>query len=292
MALLAVLEPYGDLAPGLMALNFKTELNERHTVKEIEHAYLFRYPPLIASANPLKLEIRSDPSPSWAPDARLQVPFHTAKYNRVYIINLLLLVPDHLRSVVLLAPSATFLSCINGSSSHRYVFQWSDWGPRGTRILMPRIPPSEVWVCYVQGSIYVALRKDKGRFVVDVLDFNQRALFRALQKTRDAVPEDGIYAINPSIFEEGEIFGTKVETSLPYRTRTFSLDLRSIANIAVMCSEDSLIVVDVSTVLNSCLIYRLICASGACRSQGIPNIDVLNMLYAMCRYSDSHAVQV
>jgi hypothetical protein len=146
---------------------------------------------------------------------------------------------------------------------------------------MPRIPPSEVWVCYVYGSNYVALRKDKEHFVVDVFDFNQRALFRALQKTRDAVPEDGTYAMDPSIFEEGEIFGAQVETSLPYRIRSFSLDLRSIAHIAVVCSEDSLIVVDVS-ILNNCFIYRyniLMRASVACRSQGIPNTDVLNMLY-------------
>jgi hypothetical protein len=234
-----------DLEPSLMVLDFQTESNERHAVKKAEHVYSFRYPLLRPTANPIKFEIRSDPSPSWAPNPGLKVPFHIAKHNRVYIISIWLLVHNRLRSVTLLVPLATFLSCMDGSSSHRTpnVFQWSDWGPQGTRMLTPRIPPSIIWVCYIYGSKYVALRKDKKRFAVDVYDLNQRALSRSLQNDHDT--DDEIYAIDPSIFEDGEIFEKGIETSLPYRLRTLPLDLRSIADVAVVCSEDNLIIVDV-----------------------------------------------
>ena len=234
-----------DFEPSLMVLDYKKESGEKHAVEDAEHSYSFRYPPLGATANPIKFEIRSDPSPSWAPDSGPQVPFYIAKHNRVYAISLWLLVDSHSRSTMLLVPSATFLSCMGGSS-HRTSnsFPWSDWGPRGTRMLTPRIPPSEVWVCYVYGLKYVAIRKDKRRLAVDVYDFNQRALSRALQGKRDT--DNEICAIDPSIFEEGKIFEHTTETSLPYRIRTLPLDLKSTAHIAVVCNEDNLIIVDVS----------------------------------------------
>jgi hypothetical protein len=245
MALLTMSDVYQDLEPNLMVLDFKAESNESHAVDEAEHVYSFRYPVLTTTANPIKFEIRSDPSPSWAPDPGLKVPFYIAKRNRVYAISLWLLVHNRLRAVTLLVPLSTFLSCMDGSSSHHppNVFQWFDWGPQGTRMLTNRIPPSDVWVCYTYGLKYVAFRKVKNRFAVDVYDFNQPALSRALQQNHDTGAE--ISAIDPSIFEEDEIFEDGIETSLPYRLRTLPLDLRSIAHVAVMCSEDSLIIVDV-----------------------------------------------
>jgi len=241
MALLTTSHLYEDLEPSLMVLDFKTESNKRHAVEEVVHTYSFRYPLLRSTAHPIKFEIRSDPGPSWAPDSTLKVPFHIARSNRVYAISIWFLVHNRLRSVTLLVPLATFLSCINGSSSHR-TFQWSDWGPQGTRMLISRIPPSDIWVCYIYGSKYVALRKDEKHFAVDVYDFNQRALSRARQKHHDTDGE--IHAIDPTIFEESEIFEEAIETSLPFRLRTLPLDLRSIAHVAILCSEDNLIIVD------------------------------------------------
>lgn len=243
IALLTMPDLYDTLEPSLIVLDFKAESNERQAVEEAEHVYSFRYPPLKATANPIKFEIRTDPSPSWVPDHGLKVPFYIAKYNRVYVISLWLLVHDRLRYVTLLVPLATFLSCMDGSPSRHTAkeFQWFDWGPQGSRMLMTHIP-SDVWVCYIYGSKYVTLRKDKKGFVVDVYDFNQRALSRALKKGHET--DDEIYAIDPSTLEDGEIFGDGIETSLPYRLRTLPLNLRSIAHVAVLCSEDSLIILD------------------------------------------------
>ena len=252
MALLTASELHPDLEPRLIVLDFVTEFNERHHVEAAEHVCSFRFPQLRTSADPLKLEIRSDPSPSWTPNSGLNVPFYVAENNRLYVITLWLGVHNVLHSVTLLAPLPTFLSCMDGSISHRIdnVFQWSDWGPKGTRMLMNRIPPSAVWVCYVYGLKYVALRKDQNRkhFVVDVYDFNQPALRRALHKNHDTNTET--YVIDPSVLGEDDIFEDAVETSLPYRLRTLPLDLRSIAHVAIVCSEDSLIIVDVGLLTN------------------------------------------
>ena len=254
MTLLTMSDRYESLEPSLMVLDFKAESNERHAIEEADHICSFRYPPFRSTAHPIKFEIRSDPGPSWAPDSSLKVPFYLARYNRVFAISIWLLVHGRLRSVTLLVPLATFLSCMDGSSPHRTadVFQWSDWGPQGTRMLMPRIPLSDIWVCYIYGSKYVALRKDKKQFAVDVYDFNQRALSRTRQKKHDT--DDEIYAIDPTIFVEGEIFEEAIETSLPFRLRTLPLDLRSIAHVAILCSEDNLIIVDVGFLTNVLLL--------------------------------------
>ena len=128
-------------------------------------------------------------------------------------------------------------------------------------MLTPRIPQSDIWVCYVYGSKYVALRKEEKHFSVDVYDFNQRALSRARQKHHDT--DDEIYAIDPSIFEESEIFEEAIETSLPFRLRTLPLDLRSIAHVGILCSEDNLIIVDVGFSFNWCIAVTLIVVAGA-----------------------------
>lgn len=162
-------------------------------------------------------------------------------------------------------PSTTFLACINGVNSkdptdNKVDFDWDFWGPRGTRMLVPARPHSSVWVCYVYGSKYVV--SDTGgssSLSITIYDFNQLALTRGLstephrQTTASSakplqhdvsLDQQTQYHIFPTLLEGGDIFEEDVQTFLPYRSRTMTLpfDYRC----SVLCSEDSIIIVDVS----------------------------------------------
>lgn len=233
------------LEPILAVVNFREEPSERHAMQQAEHVFVFQYPSLTADTIPIRFEIRSDPAPGWFPNSNIQVPFFTSQHNRLYAVSLRLLVGNHLRCIMLFAPLSTFLECIQRKDTpidRRY--EWSTWGPGGTRILLPRTHPSDVWVCYVNGSRYVALRKDKKRFTVDVYDFNRQGLLRAMNQDSDTAISDS-YVTKASTFDEGTIFESEVETSLPYRIQSLPLDLKSITRVAVICSEDNIIIVDV-----------------------------------------------
>jgi hypothetical protein len=231
--------------PILAVMNFKDETNERRAIDDVGHMVIFRYPALNTDAIPFRFDIRSDPAPAWVPNSNLQVPFFTAQYNRLYAISLWLRVKHQQHCIMLFAPWATFLKCIQGNDTPpKPTVDWPAWGPSGTRILLPRIPPSDVWVCYVNGSRYVALHKHKKGFVAEVYDFNRRGLLRSMNQDCDAASSDS-YMTNASTFEDGAIFEGIVETSLPYRIQSLPLGVKSISRIAVIFSEDNLIIVDV-----------------------------------------------
>ncbi|RDB28805.1 hypothetical protein Hypma_015693 [Hypsizygus marmoreus] len=243
LALLNVSEQTLDLEPILLVLDFTKESDEIHDVTDVENGVSFPYPRLHPDAGPVKFEIRSDPAPAFIPDPSLHVPFFTARHNRLFIASLSVLFQGRLQCILLFAPFVTFRSCLDNLTAGQTVVDWNIWGPTGSRIIVPRRHPSDVWVCYVNGSKYAALQKKKNRIAVEVYDFNRWQLQRTSQKDREANP--GVrYEMDKSVFEAGSVFEHQVETSLPYRLRTLPLDTRYTSNLAIMCSEDNLIIVD------------------------------------------------
>ncbi|KAF9462092.1 hypothetical protein BDZ94DRAFT_1261927 [Collybia nuda] len=240
--------------PVIAIVNFREEPKELRSVQGIKHIFFFRFPTLHAGIIPIRFEIRSDPSPGWTPNSNIRVPFFTAQYNRLYVVSLWLLVGSRMRCVMLFAPSATFLARIQKDMPEDRIYEWSAWGPRGTRILLPRTPPSDIWVCYVNGSRYVTLRKDKKQFALDVYNFNHRGVLRSLNLAGDTDIKSKCVT-DARLPEGGTIFQSTVETSLPYRIQTLLLGLKSIMNIAVVCSEDNIIIVDTHVDRNE---YRIL----------------------------------
>lgn len=254
------------LEPSLLVVDFKRESNAKHSIDEAKHAYSFQFPRLRTGARSISMEIRSDPAPNWKPDLDLKVPFFTARHNRLYVISVWIQSVNDMHSLELgsiqvYVPSSTFdtlLDSVPTAGETKATFEWGDWGPGGTRMLQLLHPLSAVWVCYVFGSRHVAPvfvgDARRPRFAVHVYDFNQLALrIPASRRLGDPYPplsfvEDRTpYVTAPTIFAAGRIFEDTVWTSLPYRVQELSLDSTSasVLDCAVMCSEDSLIVIDV-----------------------------------------------
>ncbi|KAG5653347.1 hypothetical protein H0H81_000969 [Sphagnurus paluster] len=230
-----------ELAPILLTVDFKKETRDKHLIAEVEHGISFRYPRFHSQVGMVKFEIRLDPVPTLGSQ---KVPYYLAQNNRVFAACLSIVHDNRLKTIMLLAPLSTFRSALEDLTDDQITVDWSAWGHTGARVLTPGQNPSDVWVCYVSGSKYVALRKmsRSATPLVDVYDFYQPALLRNLSK-----PIHGIdYVTSPNFFEAGDIFAEEVQTSLPYTLQTLHLtDSKFTQGMAVMCTEDNIIVVDV-----------------------------------------------
>ncbi|KAG5647588.1 hypothetical protein DXG03_008941 [Asterophora parasitica] len=233
-----------DLEVSLLVLDFEEESKENHAITEVEHGVSFLFPIIVDRIGLVTLEVRSDPAPKLAPPS--QLPFFMAPHNRIFTAFLSIIHESRLQTIMLFAPLATFRSSLDRriGAGHKRI-PWSFWGPKGTRMLMPDRNPSDIWVCYVNASKYVALRKMRRNrtttILVDVFDFHQPGLSRALSD-----PHHGTDCVTSTdFFEAGDVFGEQVQTSLPYRLRTLPLDSTYTSDMGVMCGEDHIIIVDV-----------------------------------------------
>lgn len=258
----------GECTPVLLVVDFEKESERRQSASDVQYSFSFHYPHLLGDVQPIAFQIQSDPAPLWQARRDPCVPFHIDKNNSLYVVSLWVQVEDAVRCVTTLVPSTTLLTCINGLNSkglaHNEVdFDWDLWGPRGTRMLVPAQPHSSIWVCYVYGSKYVVSETDQNggssSLSIKIYDFNQLALKRGLstephtQTTASSANhlQHGVsldqqtqYQIFPTLLEGGDIFEEDVQTFLPYRSRTLALPFNY--NCSVLCSEDSIIIVDVS----------------------------------------------
>jgi hypothetical protein len=255
--------------PNLIAVDFQKEGSARRCVTDLETGVSFRYAPLEPSTFLIAMEVRSDPAPGWSPRFDVDVPFHLAKNHRMYVVSLWLQVPTGVRCLMLFIPWNTLMKRVqerDSSDGRPSVYQWDEWGPDGSRLVVSPHPHSTVWVCYVYGMRYVSLETDDSneeRLVCRVYDFNPLGLRRALRDVTDesrVIREVGIgeeiktsaetiFQLAPSVISDEDLFEGEIQTgeNVPYRWKSLPLHgLHSDSRYAVMCTEDNLVVVDVS----------------------------------------------
>lgn len=254
LSLLTMSESLEGIEPSLFVLDFNSESKERQAVDEVEHAILLQYPSLRADL--IAFDIRSDPSPSYMPTATPEAPFYTSHKARLFVISMLVQVGPHVQCITNFVPWVVLQSYVDLSLSGELgnVIEWDDWG-YDTRMLLPDEMHSSVWVCYVYGSRYVVAAKpgtSSNRPPCGyVYDFNQYMLASGSGLTEVAevsasdIPiGETFYITGENVIAAGEIFNEEVRTCCPYRLRAFPLE-RSTDRTALMCSEDSIVVVNV-----------------------------------------------
>lgn len=226
-------------------IDFLEALHEPVELKGADFVCSFHYPSMAEWAVPLAFSIRSDPTPPWTPHRGLQVPFHTARNDRLFVMTFWVAVAGHIRTLLLFARSSMILSHIHtlqGETQHH--FSWEDWGPSNTRLMPAPQGHSSVWVCYVFGTKFVSPKRRLMRKEVQVYDFNLLPAKRWSAEKNDA--DDSAteeWVTKPTTLQRGRIFEDEVSTSLPYRVQflrpRFEEGERDFD--AVMLSEDTLI---------------------------------------------------
>lgn len=206
----------------------------------------FLWPEFDLRTSPLNFSIRSDPSPAWQPNPEARLPFSTAPGDRLFIITVSLLNSDSFDSYDMFVSADTLLSHIETlpMEVHSHEIKWDEWGPTGTR-LMQSLSQHLPWVCYVFGTKFVSLAEPTHMSpqTLEIRDFNQLAM------QRDAKVQGGINHHVRDTTVIRKVFADEIHTSLPYRVIKRTLPPRSSSQpffTAVMCSEDSLILVDSS----------------------------------------------
>lgn len=259
-----------DIAPTLAILDFtQPSTGDPQHVLGAKIITLW-YPPLSDNVSMVAFEVRSDPSPSWQPDQSSHVPFHLAKTQRVYVVSLWVVVEgENVADLfVLFVPRRTLMNVVNSceeelKSSDAVYVAWANWGPEGTRLMLSPVPHSGVWVCYVYGTRYIALeahQRGLEKVWCRVYDFNDLPIRRGQTEVdeENIITEDKeinphicdtvVYHAGPTTIKGGRTFQDDVTTSLSFRYKSVELDiLASERNCAIMCSEDNIVVVDVSS---------------------------------------------
>lgn len=211
----------------------------------------------------MQVSLRSDPAPGYSPNPALSVPFSAGRFNRMYILTILLTDGQHIRTFLIFIPLSTLISHIKMLSfgDQRCSIPWEDWGPEGTRI-MPSMGESNIWVCYVYGMRFVAPQDvaGTGSSMIRVYDFNPVPFKRPTLEGRQS-HGNTLYMTETTSIDTQGAFEDILATSLPYRMTRISLqrdtsDMGEGRFDAVMCSEDNLIIVGVSHF--SCLKYLLL----------------------------------
>ncbi|KZT05998.1 uncharacterized protein LAESUDRAFT_680684 [Laetiporus sulphureus 93-53] len=201
----------------------------------------FHYPRLLPLVIPLAFSIRSDPAPGWKPRNDLQVPFFTARDNRLLVMTFWVADLEQVHTIVLYALSSNLMSYVNSlEDASRLHLLWDQWGPDSSRIMKAPGRHSTVWVCYVFGTKFISSDRHN---VLTVYDFNLLPAKRQVAKGYSE-SEAIIYPANESSrISGGDIFRYDVTSRLPYSTQTLKPPLAKGPGDfeAVMLSEDSLI---------------------------------------------------
>ncbi|KAG1871004.1 hypothetical protein C8R48DRAFT_770604 [Suillus tomentosus] len=211
-----------------------------------DYSCVFLWPEFNFWTNPVALSIRSDPSPTWQPNPEARLPFSTAPGDRLLIITVSLVNNDRIVPYDMFVSADTLLSHIEAlpTEVRSREIKWDEWGPAGTRLMRSLSQPS-LWVCYVFGTKFVSLTEPTHTSpqTLEMWDFNQLAM------KRDAKVQGGIshHVRDTTVIDK--VFADEIYTSLPYRVIKRTLPPHSSPELsftAVICSEDSLILVDSS----------------------------------------------
>lgn len=235
-----------------MVVDFLASNGEVTRLEDADFVCAFHYPTMETRAVPLDISIRTDPAPNWTPHPNMQVPFYTARDDRLLVVTFTVYAPlEGHAQFLLFVRSATLLShvaALKGEAKRR--FRWDEWGPSQTRMMRAPRAHNSTWVCYVFGLRFVTTRKRQGKPKwIEVYDFRPHAGDR--RAAAEAGPDEdedehsfeGGWVSAEMEMPEG-VFGDTVATSLPYHMRTV-IPPRSKGEKDwkhVMLSEDTIIV--------------------------------------------------
>ncbi|KAK1228646.1 hypothetical protein PQX77_008240 [Marasmius sp. AFHP31] len=266
LAVISVFVHQEELGISLLVVDFEAEPSQKKRYDESARSYSLMLPRLSSSTLPVSFSIRCDPSPVWAPNPDLRVPFHLAPSNRIHIVSLFFQTDEdsedgdedeeNAHVVVLFAPQSTLLAHADAQEDTHRTIDWEVWGPTGTRLM--KFPHAQmhstVWECYSYGSRYVVWEcssRTNDMYTMLLYDFGRRARSREeatdhncdLSALRSLPPDETFHVDAPT--EITKIFDQKVTTYMPYRVHLVSLPATN-SRSSLMCSEDALIVVDSS----------------------------------------------
>ncbi|KIL61350.1 hypothetical protein M378DRAFT_180091 [Amanita muscaria Koide BX008] len=265
--------------PSLVVVDFVSGPPEPQRLCDVKHAFTFYFPPFAQKASIIDVDVRSDPSPSWAPNSELPVPFFTSRHHRIYVITILV-APNGImiepKTLQFFALGKFFISLTRKFADQVPAYiDWPAWGPKGTRMLV--FPYRVEWFTrYVYGSRYVTTngRVGLGDEHVYIYEFNQTMVrWKKRNITNDTTSadtgtttesaEDPTKADNlksaqrcvivtaPSRFADREIFQVEVETKLGYCMTLWEIP-QEWRPRSVMCSEDGIVIVVSQQVRGKC----------------------------------------
>ena len=223
---------------------------------ELDYLCALHYPTLSDNFTTIAMSLRSDPGPHWRPHPSLKVPFHISRTDRLFAITLWLTEGHTHVALLSLIPASTILAAIASLApgETRRDFEWSEWGPHGSRFLVAPSRHTTVWVCYVYGTTFVMVLRSGSQQVIMTLDFNELDIRRTLSRAGPESEENELRTENARLvteiteFRRAGVFQEPVHTSLPYwlrKTRPFGGEGAEGEGHfdAVMVSEDSLVMV-------------------------------------------------
>ncbi|KAI0325496.1 hypothetical protein GY45DRAFT_1374683 [Cubamyces sp. BRFM 1775] len=276
---------HGD-DPRLLVIDLeRMPVQEEIEFSDLDYLCAFHYPPLNDNFATVSMSVRSDPAPNWTPSPELKVPFHVARQDRLFVITFWVVEGNmHIIPFISLVPSWTFLDCIRSLAPGETgrVFEWSEWGPSGSRLIPAPPTHTSVWVCYVYGMTFAMSLRQGSQRVIVTLDFNRLAISRARaeqqqleeqQQQQQQQQQEGeggegaekaagdrkkVVLADDRPFKPANIFSEEVRTSLPHimrKTSPFGAEGEGHFD-AVMISEDSLVMVS-SVRPTLCLLRRM-----------------------------------
>jgi len=237
-----------ELQPNLLVFDLTIGPYTRVSIEDSPYICSFFCPSPGPWTVALDIGIQSDPAPSHTPASALSVPFFTGPENRMFVVTILLTDGHSIQNFLIFIPSSTLVEHIATLSSdkrHNNV-PWEVWGPKGTRML-PSPGHSNIWVCYVYGTRFVAPHEVRGTgsTTIRVYDFNPLPIKRAVPASRES-GDNTSYVTTATSLDTLGTFEDIITTSLPYSMSKVSLETNTLDGGkfgAVMCSEDSLIIV-------------------------------------------------
>ncbi|KAF5374083.1 hypothetical protein D9757_010711 [Collybiopsis confluens] len=256
----------------LFIVDFIAESSEKQEYNSVSHGLKLALPQLALDVSPLMLTVRSDPSPHWAPHSDLKVPFYASHSDEKIFVASLWLQKASIRHLTFVFTLSALLPRLKtlGPISTDSAIPWEDWGPQATRMdESHRINAGfDTWACYLYGT-KLALPEQSGRtsgnFTVHLFDFNPRAVRKAISDGSRIAEgsvsniehielETSLCVTAPSVFRPGDLFEDEIKTWLPYRWISRTIPDANFSS--VMCSEDSIIIVQDSTGVGAC--YRVL----------------------------------
>jgi hypothetical protein len=235
----------------LFVVDLDSSHSERTDFDAVDYRCAFLYPPCYSWVRPVNFMIRSDPSTNWSPHPSFQVPFSIGPGPRLYIVTIWFMQGEEISPIDLFVLSSTLLDRIESlGDGEKRVFEWGEWGPAGTRMIA-RASHSHSWVCYVYGAKFITSpggTRERNPRTLEMWDFNQLGIRR--DRPREwSESQDVQWHVGDTTTLSRRVFIDDVRTTLPYRVirRTLPAPLKGMPIFTeAMCSEDNLILVDVS----------------------------------------------
>lgn len=242
--------------PRLNVVDYAKERWKHCAIDQLETSFELECPPLSNREVYLtEMQLRADPG--CFVDNKLGGPFVQDTKDFIIVFTTSLTVRDHDRHVIQYISAQRLLEGVEAYApfardSHgdlRPPVPYTEW-MKDTRIQVvgKNEEPSDVWVCNVYGNRYILaapmFRDGVFGLELEVLDFNQRALKRDAHPSRKS-GYSGYVKTQPNQIPPDKPFIDEIETCLPYRRQSWFLEDVH-AHCKAMCTEDSIVIVDVS----------------------------------------------